>query len=163
MRLARIMHGVGLAILGIGAASAPGLAQSRSAVVRVSARVVDVGAVSAMTAVPESPSAATASAGVPTDGAGQVFTVVPPRHSPVAVSMHVDHAHAAAPGSLAIQLCRPSERPGARCRRVPLADSLDGRGAAAVTDETVLVRLLGLADAADAATRVTVTLAYPGT
>ena len=160
MRFARIVRAGGATMIGVAALSQPAAAQSRSATLRVSAQVIDVGALASMPFDPMEVTASTATAiALPSSRA---FSVVPPRHSDVAVTMQVRGTAATEGRDLAIQLCRRSEGIGARCRRVPFGASLDGAQAGAVTDHAVYVRLLGLTDPGADTTRVTITLAYPG-
>lgn len=164
MRFAGVSSACVVAMAGLVASGQPGVAQSRSAVVRVTAQVVDVGALNAVAPDVEAETAAAAEASVGrADAAGQMFSVVPPHRAAVAVSMHVQSGDPGPPGAMAIQLCPTAGSARAGCRQVPLADSLDGRQGGALTTETVFVRLLGLAPAAEDTTLVTVTLAYPGT
>jgi hypothetical protein len=165
MRFTRLMRVCGALIVGGAAVSRPAFGQTRSATVRVSAYVVDVAALAPMAADPSeapAPGAASTTAAAAVSS-GQPFSVVPPRHSPVAVSMRVRGAREAGREGMSLQVCRPSEAHATLCRRLPFSDASGDRHAAAVTDQPVFVRLVGLADSATAATQVTVTLAYPGT
>jgi hypothetical protein len=136
--------------------------------VRVSAQVIDVASLApAPFPVPASdrtaPDAGTLDAATVAAPSGRSFSVVPPRHSAVAVSMQVRGAAGRARQTMAIRVCRPPAVPRANCRRVPFADSLGSAEAAAVTEEAVLLSLLGLTEVAADTAFVILTLAYPGT
>ena len=160
MRVARILQIGAVAVLGLSSRAA--LAQSRSAVLRVTAQVVDVGALSwAPAGGKDGSGAAAASSAVVRGGVSdRVFSIVPPRHSAVAVSMRVEGTRAGGSGGMAMQVCRPTDARRA-CRQIRLADSVQGHNATAIADAAVLVRLTGLTSVAEDSTRVTVTLAYP--
>lgn len=164
MRFAGINRVSGVAILGIAAFGTPVLAQSRSAVLRVSASVVDVGAVTPLSfeAVRASPSGVPMLATVPAGRQGGVFSVVPPRHAAVAVSVAVSDAGPGAGRDLAVQVCRPSDPGPAPCRRVPFTRLHDDSQIAAVTEQAIVIHLAELTDVLADTALVTLTLAYPG-
>lgn len=157
MRPTTITRGCGALALGLVAVTRPAVGQGRSAVLRVTAQVVDVGA-----AIPVSGSFASGP-GVTAARAvtGDLFSVIPPRYAALAVSMKVEGA-SVGPDGMALQLCRPTVRRVAACRRVPLGASAEGHGAVTAADEAVVIRLLGLAEAVTDTAIVTLTLAYPG-
>jgi hypothetical protein len=164
MRFAGINRLCGAAILGIATFGPQAQAQSRSAVLRVSANVVDVGAVTPVPfeAVRASTSGAPMLATAPGGRRAGVFSVVPPRNSAVAVSVAVSHAGPDDGRDVAIQVCRPSDPGPAPCRRVPFTSLRDDSQIAAVTEQAIVVHLTGLTDVLADTALVTLTLAYPG-
>jgi hypothetical protein len=158
MRIAKIIRVLGAAMVGVVALSHPAVGQGRSATLRVTAQVVDVGALAAM---PMDSLDATAARGGVHGASGRVFSIVPPRHSAVALSMQVGGLSADDRPDMAILVCPPSGAARGRCRRIPLVRSLEGAQAADVTDEAVVVRLLGMTHVVGDTAYVTVTLAYP--
>lgn len=164
MRFAGINRLCGAAILGIAAFGPPAQAQSRSAVLRVSASVVDVGVVTPVSfeAVRASTSGAPMLATGPAGRRGGVFSVVPPRHSAVAVSVAVSDVGPDDGRDLAVQVCRPSDPGPAPCRRVPFTSLHEGSQIAAVTEQAIVIHLSELTDVLADTALVTLTLAYPG-
>ena len=158
MRVTRILRVCGATILGVTALSRPALCQPRSAAIRVTAQVVDVGALRVMPV--DSVEAMASTAAAVTAPSGRVFSVVPPRHSVIGVSLRVRGVPAGHRDAMAVQVCRPREGIGARCRRAPFADSLEGAQAAVVTNEAVLLRLPGVTDLGADTAQVTITLDY---
>jgi hypothetical protein len=160
MRYGSILGACGVILVGAALASPPAAAQTRSATVRVSAQVVDVASLASVPFPGEAAVEATAPA-AEAGPAGRVFSVIPPRHTAVSVSVHVRGAARRGWDGMTLRVCHPATTT-APCRHVPLADSLGGGEAAAVTQETVLLGLLGPAEAVDDTAVVTLTLAYPG-
>ena len=159
MRSAGYMRVCGATIFAVAMLARPAVCQPRSAAIRVSAQVIDVAALAPMPRDPVDAAASRAVTGAAPSG--RLFSVVPPRHSAIAVSMHVRGAPAGNRGAMAIQVCRSPAGSSARCRRVPFADSAEGFQAHADANEPVVLRLLGVADLEADTTQVMITLAYP--